>query len=139
MPKEVHQVSGIFPVVHSEGALEPDQLGIFAQQPRPDGVERPGPAQRIGCDPGLIWEHICRDALDPAGHLDRGATGKGQEHYPSRIGAEYDEMRHAMRQCVGLAGAGTGDDEERGGVAMLNGVALFWVKPGEVRRCCHAD
>src|SRR5262249_61271008 len=95
--------------------------------------------QRTCCDPGLIWEHICRDAIDPAGHFDCRAPGKGQEHYPSRIGAQHDEMRHTVRKRVRLAGASTGDNEKRRGIAMLDGMALFWVKPDEVGRCCHAD
>ena len=82
---------------------------------------------------------MCRDALDSADHLDRGAAGKGQEQQPSRIGPQHDEMRHAMGQRVGLAGAGAGDDEERRGAAMLDRNALFSVKPGEVRRGCHAS
>jgi len=124
VPHEVHQVGGIFPVMDGEGAVESDLLGIFTQKPRADGVERPGPAQSICCAPGLIWEHMGCDALDPADHLDCRALGKGQEHHPSRIGAPHDEMSHAMRQCVGLAGAG--DDEERRGVVMLDRMALFW-------------
>jgi hypothetical protein len=48
-------------------------------------------------------------------------------------------MSRAMGECVGLAGAGTGDDEKRRRVAMLDGMALFRIEPGEVRRCCHAD
>ena len=139
VPKEVQQVGGIFPIMDGESAVEPDLLGIFAQKPCADGVERPGPAQRICGDPGLVWKNLSRDVLDPADHLDCCPTGKGQEHDPSRIGAQHDEMRHAMGQRVGLAGAGTGDDEERRGAAMIDGLALFWVKPDEVRRCSHAD
>jgi hypothetical protein len=47
-------------------------------------------------------------------------------------------MSDAMGQRVRLPGAGAGDDEERQRVPMLDGMSLFWVKPGEVRRCCHA-
>jgi hypothetical protein len=82
---------------------------------------------------------MCRNALDPADHLDCRPTGKGQEHHPSRIGAEHDEMSYAMGKRIGLAGAGTSDDEERRGAAMLDRMALFGVKPCEVRRCGHAD
>ena len=82
---------------------------------------------------------MCRNALDPADHLDCRAAGKGQEHHPSRIGAPHDEMSDAMGQRVRFAGAGTRDDEKGRRVAMLDGMALFWVKPGEVRRCCHVD
>jgi hypothetical protein len=48
-------------------------------------------------------------------------------------------MSHTMRQRVRLARAGTGYDKQRRRVAMLDGMALFWVKPVEVRCCCHAD
>jgi hypothetical protein len=44
---------------------------------------------------------------------------------------------HAVSQGVGLSGAGTGDDEERRLAAVLDRMALFWIEPGEVRRCCH--
>jgi hypothetical protein len=47
-------------------------------------------------------------------------------------------MSHAMGQRVRFPGAGTGDDEEWRRVAMLDGLSLFWVKPGEVRRRHHA-
>src|SRR5690242_21784962 len=85
--------------------------------------------------PGLE-AHLLRCAR-PGESSRRRSTGKRQEHHPSWIGTKHNKMSHAMGQRVGLAGAGTGDDQE-GGVAMLDRVALFWVKPGEVRRCCHA-
>jgi hypothetical protein len=47
-------------------------------------------------------------------------------------------MSDAMGQRVGFPGARAGDDEERRRPAMLDGLALFWIKPGEVRRCGHA-
>jgi hypothetical protein len=81
---------------------------------------------------------MCGDALDPADHLDSRPAGKRQEHDPSRICAQDDEMGHPMGQCVGLAGAGAGDDKERRRVAMLDRMALFWIEAGEVWRCCHA-
>ena len=42
---QVHQVGGVLAVVDGEGAVEPDALGVFAQQPRADGVERAGPGE----------------------------------------------------------------------------------------------
>jgi hypothetical protein len=56
-----------------------------------------------------------------------------------RGSAPHDEMRHTMGQRIGLAGAGTGDHQKRREAAMLDRLALFWIKPGEVRRCGHAD
>jgi hypothetical protein len=72
VPHQIHQVGGILAVMDGELAVEPNMLGIFAQKPRANGVKRPGPAQGICRDPGLVWENISRDALDPADHLDRG-------------------------------------------------------------------
>ncbi len=40
---EVHQVGRILAIVDGEGGHEPDRFGIFAQQPRANGVERSGP------------------------------------------------------------------------------------------------
>jgi hypothetical protein len=50
--------------------VKPNMLGIFAEKPRTDGVKRPRPAQGACRDPGLVWQNICRDALDAADHLD---------------------------------------------------------------------
>ena len=50
-----------------------------------------------------------------------------------------DQMRDAMRQRVGLARAGAGDDQQRGRrairPAMLDGAALFRVELGEIGSC----
>ena len=40
---QIHEVGGILAVVDGEGALEPDGLRVFAQQPRADRVKRAGP------------------------------------------------------------------------------------------------
>ena len=45
---QVHQVGRVLAVVDGERAVEPDALGIFAQQPRADGVERAGPGEPGG-------------------------------------------------------------------------------------------
>ncbi len=45
---QIHQVRGVLAVMDREGRIEPDLLGIVAQQPRADAVERSGPAQRVG-------------------------------------------------------------------------------------------
>jgi SOS response associated peptidase (SRAP) len=94
----------------------------------------------------LIRAHIGGDALDPADHLDRRPTGKGQQHRSSWIGAEHDPMRHAMGQRVGLASARAGNDEERRGTACSTawrcsglslaryGAAVMWI---ETNRQCH--
>ena len=59
------------------------------------------------------------DAARPARHLQRGAADEGEEEDAFRGHAFEDQVRYAVREGVGLAGAGAGDDEE--GVAMFEG------------------
>ena len=53
MPDEVHQVGGVLAVVDREGGVESDLVGIFPQQACADRVERAGPGERVGHDPGV--------------------------------------------------------------------------------------
>ena len=69
--------------------------------------------------PRLGAEHLARDALDPARHLGRRAAREGHQQDAARIGAVDDQMRDAVRQRVGLAGAGAGDDQQRPGTWLL--------------------
>ena len=114
MPDQVHQVGGILAVVDGEGGIEPDLLGIFAQQPRADGVERAGPGQRVGHD-----ARRSRPRTDRAMRSTRRVISAAarREKVSSRmrlgIGAVDDQMRDAMGQRVGLARAGAGDDQQR--------------------------
>ena len=108
---EVHQVRRILAVVDGEGRVEPDRAGIFAQQPRPDAMERAGPGKRR--------RHARRrqrtpdDPLDAAGHLVGRAAREGHQQDAAGIGAVDHQMRDAMRQRIGLARAGAGDNEQR--------------------------
>ncbi|MGY3074213.1 hypothetical protein ACVWZZ_000584 [Bradyrhizobium sp. LM6.10] len=132
MPDQVHQVGGILAVVDGEGRIDADSLGIFAQQPCADAVKRAGPGERVAHDRGIVLaEHFSRDALDPAGHLGRGAARERHQEDAARIGAGDDQMCDAVGQRVGLAGPGAGNDQQRGahgrtiGHAMLHGAALL--------------
>ena len=87
---------------------------VFAQQPRADAVEGAGPGQRVGHDAGVVAQHLARDALDPPRHLGGGAAREGHQQDAARIGAVDDQMRDAVRQRVGLAGAGAGDHQQGG-------------------------
>ena len=113
MPDQVHQVGGILAIVDREIGIEPDLVGIVAQQPRADAVEGAGPGQRVGHDAGALPHDASRDPLDPSRHLGGGAARKRHQQNPPRIGAVDDQVRDAVRQGVGLAGPGAGDDEER--------------------------
>ena len=64
---------------------------------------------------GVAAEHLAGDALDAPRHLRRGAAREGHQQDAARIGAVDDQMRDAVRQRVGLARAGAGDDQQRPG------------------------
>jgi len=142
VPHQVHQVSGILAVVDGEFARKPNIERVFAHQPGADGVKGAGPGQRVGHDAGLVAECLRCDALDPALHFGGGPAREGEQHHAAGIGAVDDQMSDAVRQRVGLAGTGTGDDQQRrrgvkGTVAMLDGAALLGVQfieigPGDV-------
>ena len=53
-----------------------------------------------------------RDPLDPTRHLGRGPAGESQQEDAARIGAVDDQMGHTMGQGVGLARAGSRDDQK---------------------------
>ncbi|MGY3420306.1 hypothetical protein ACVWZW_000781 [Bradyrhizobium sp. F1.13.4] len=142
MPDQVHQVGGILAVVDGEGRIDADPLGIFAQQPRADAVEGAGPGKRVAHDRGIVLaEYFSGDALDPAGHLGRGAARERHQEDAARIAARDDQVRDAMGQRVGFAGARTGDDEQGRahgrtiGHAMLHGAALLRIE--RVQICRH--
>jgi hypothetical protein len=67
----------------------------------------------------------------------RRAAREGQQQDALRIGTLRDEVRHAVRQCAGLAGTGPGDDQQRPHVverradAMLDRDALRVVEHGQ--------
>ena len=50
MPDQIHQIGGIFAIVDGEGGIDPDLVGVFAQQPSADTMERAGPGQRVRHD-----------------------------------------------------------------------------------------
>ena len=86
-------------------------------------------------DRRVAAEHLAGDALDALGHLRCGAAREGHQQDAARIGAVDDQMRDAVGQRVGLAGAGAGDDQQRPGdaaVAMLDGQALLGIELGEI-------
>ena len=72
----------------------------------------------------FVAEDLAGDALDAALHLRRGASGEGHQQDAARVGAREDQVGDAVRQRVGLAGAGAGDDQQRAGdlaVAVQDG------------------
>ena len=97
----------------------PDGLGVLLQQPVGDGVERAAPhasgRRGIGVTGGAGDEFV------------RGASAEGEQQESSGIGAFLDQMGEAGGERGGFAGAGPGDDQERGPV-VLDGNPLRLVK-----------
>ena len=50
VPNEIQEIGGILAVMDGERPVEPDLRGVFADQPRADGVKGAGPGERIGHD-----------------------------------------------------------------------------------------
>ncbi len=109
-------------------------MGIGAQQARPDGVECPGPADAsagsrlVPCAVAMM--RSARRSISTAARRE-----KVKQQDAARIGAVDDQMGDAMSQRVGLAGAGTGNDQQRtrdiGAAArhtMFDGAALLGIE-----------
>ena len=125
--------------MNGEGPIKADLVGVFAQETRADGVKCARPGQRTSHDAGILAHDLRRNPLDPADHLSRRPAGKRQEENAAWIGALDNQVRHAMRQRVGLARAGARNDQERFGEAvsqrpdaMFDGPSLFRIELGKV-------
>ena len=58
--------------MNRKGWVQADLFGVLAQQPGADAVVGAGPGQRVRHDPGVVTQHLARDAFDPLGHLGGG-------------------------------------------------------------------
>jgi hypothetical protein len=139
MPHQIHQIGGIFSIVDGEGGIDPDLVGVFAQQPSADTVERPGPGQCVCHNPASVADSMSRDSLHTPRHFGRSAARKGHQENPAGICTVDDQMCNAMRQGICLPGARARDDEDRytrGGVlildAVLDGSSLLRIERLEV-------
>ncbi len=130
MTRPVHQIGGVFAVVDGELRIEPEPRRIFAQQPGADRMERAGVSGQ-GLRRRLHRELALQQPFDAPVQLRRRAAREGRQHDALRVGAFEDEMGDAMRQRVGLARAGAGDDEERR-CAMLGRKTLRLVEVVEM-------
>src|SRR5580698_5993692 len=91
----------------------------------------------------LVGPGIGEKPPHAAGHFGGGSPGERQQQDASWVGPRDDEMRHAMGEGVGLARAGTGDDQERRAWlaprdAMDDGGPLGRVERIEIRGDLHA-
>jgi hypothetical protein len=93
------------------------------QQAVADRVEsaRPGEALRnLRCLAAqLVVEGLAHDLVGAAFHLQRCTAREGEHEDARRIDAAHRQVRDAMRQRIGLAGARAGDDQQRAGAKAL--------------------
>ena len=99
--------------------LVTEQIGVQAQNPVADGMERPAP-ERANCLPGQIG--------DAAHHFAGGLVGEREQQDAVGGNALFQQVRDAVDERAGLAGPGAGDDERgagrRGDGGELLGVQL---------------
>jgi hypothetical protein len=135
---EIYQVGGILAVMNRKGACEPDVLGVLAQEPRADRVERARPHRLDRCG-GAGPREATENAVDPPRHLRGGAAREGEQHDAARVGAVIDQEGDTVRERRRLARPGPGDDEQRTSLAhrraaMLGGPTLLRMKVFEAPR-----
>ena len=128
--QHVHQIGGVAAIEHAEARVETDGGGMAANQSIRDRVKGAGPgdAAPVPCDgfqaPGPASPSTAHDALRAARHFERGAACEGEEQNALGFGARQHEMRHSVRERVGLARSRAGNDEQ-GTRAELRGFLLF--------------
>ena len=119
-----------------ERFFQPDAAGILAQQARADAVEGAGPRQAGRRLAAAQAEHAVQHAAGAARHLAGGTPRERQQQDALRIGAALDQPGNPVRQRVGLAGTGAGDDQQRpryailGADIVLDGGTLLAVQAG---------
>ena len=121
---------GVGGVVDRELAGVAERVAVGAQDAHARRVERRHPHRP---DDGSD------ERPDALAHLGRGLVGERDGEDLRRVDALVDEVGDAVREHAGLAGAGTGDDEQRARF-VDDGVELIGVEAlGERRRPTVAD
>jgi hypothetical protein len=107
-----------------EAGLQPDQLGMAAQDLGGDRVEGAEPAQAFG--------FRADDVGDPLAHLAGGLVGEGhRQHFPGPRATGRQDVGEAGRQHTGLARSGTRKDQDRA-FGGFDRRALFGVQPVQI-------
>ena len=102
----VDQILGVVAVEDGEVALVTEQVGVRAQNPGADGMERPAPERR----PVPAPANPRRGASFPG-----GLVGERQQQDAVRRDALFQQIGDAVGERARLARAGAGDDERRPG------------------------
>ncbi len=133
MPHQIEQILAVAPVMDAEGRVEADGMGVLAQQAGTNGMEGAGPDEARRC--ARRAHGGGDDALGAPLHLGGGPAREGQQQDAAGIGAVDGQVRHAVRQGLGFAGARTGNHQQGpgdvgtiGSDAMLDGTALLGIQ-----------
>ena len=139
VPNQIHQVGGILTIVDGEIAVKSDLCGIFAQQPGADRMECAGPGEpSVGAgafDPiNCAQMRSTRRVISAAARREKVISMMRRGSAPL-----HDQMRDAVRQRIGLAGARPGNDQKRAArgrrrATVLDGVALLRIELFQARR-----
>ena len=130
--------------MNGEGRVKAHRAGIHAQESGADGVKCARPGDRISPARACFANRVGDNALRAALHVRGRPPRERQKQDAAGIGAVHDEVGDPMRQRIGLARSGTGNNEKRPGNvgsgcgdAMLDGAALFGVQSREIRGAAH--
>ena len=122
----LQQADLVVDVQNGEIGLQPDHLGVAAQNLDADRVE--------GAEPRHAFDHVAYDLADAVLHLARRFVGEGDgENLAGPGAAGRQNVGDAHGQHAGLAGAGAGQHQHRA-VERLDREPLFRIEPGEIRR-----
>ncbi len=109
-----------------EVGLQPDQLGVPAQDLHADRMERAEPRHAL--------DHAADDLADAMLHLARRLVGEGDGENFARPGtAEAENVRDAHGEHTRLAGSGAGQHQHRP-VQRFDREPLFRIEAGEIGR-----
>ena len=119
----VHQIGAVAAVDHGELRIELQVARIVAQQPVGHRMEGAGPGQALRQDliePPRGSFMACLTMSRARRRISWAARrAEGQHQDPGRVDAIHRQVRDAMRQGIGLAGAGAGDDQQGPGIDAL--------------------
>ena len=124
--KLLEQPDLVVDVENGEVGLQPDQLGMPAQDLHADRMERAEPRHSL--------DDLPDHRADARLHLARGLVGEGDgEDFGRARAAEREDVRDARGEHAGLAGSGAGKHQHRP-VERLDRLALLRVQPRKIGR-----
>ncbi len=115
MANDVEHIRRVATIEHGEARVEPEVAGEAAEQSIGNRVKGPGPWQAAGRQHRRTRRRRPDDVFDAPRHFLGGATRECQQENALRIDTFDDQVRDAVGEGHRLAGAGSGDDQQRAG------------------------